>query len=326
VPLLVSLLAPQARRVPADTFAVDPGAAPPFGLPAAFEEPDNRPATRERFELGRELFFDPALSIDRTVACATCHRPEHGFADPQALSTGVMGRKARRNAPTLFNRGFGSPQSWDGRAATLEQQALLPIEDEREMALPLDEALARLRAEPRYVEGFARAFGDGGITRERLADALAGYVRRLAFGDSPVDRFRTGEVALLSREERAGMWLFESRGGCWRCHSGPNFTDESFHDTGIGVVDGAPEPGREAVTNDPADRGRFKTPTLRALALTAPYMHDGSLATLEEVVDYYARGGNPHAQLDERIAAFELDEADRAALVAFLRALSRPAK
>jgi cytochrome c peroxidase len=211
---------------------------------------------------------------------------------------------------------------WDGRAESLEAQALLPVEDELEMALPLEEALARLKADKSYAPAFAAAFEDG-VTRDNLARAIATFVRRLTYGDSPVDRFRSGEVTWLSAEERAGMWLFESRGGCWKCHSGPTFSDEGFHNTGIGAHDGRAEPGREAVTSEASDRGKFRTPTLRALTLTAPYMHDGSLATLEEVVDYYARGGNANADLDPRLEPFALEPADKAALVAFLRALSR---
>jgi cytochrome c peroxidase len=323
--LALAATAPQDSRVPVDSFEVDLSAPPPFGLPEAFVDPAGAPFSKERFELGRELFFDARLSLDRTVACATCHRPEHGFAEPQATSIGVMGRKTPRNAPTLFNRGFGAPQMWDGKSPKLELQVLLPIENELEMALPLEDALERLRAEPGYRTRFAAAFGKGGerISREQLALALATYVGRLSFGDSPIDRFRTGAVDLMTSQERAGMWLFESRGGCWRCHAGPNFSDESFHNTGVGAAGGVAEPGRESVTGDPADRGRFKTPTLRALAFTAPYMHDGSLSTLEEVVDHYTRGGNPNPNLDERLAPFELDAEEKAALVAFLRALSR---
>jgi cytochrome c peroxidase len=322
---LVSAAAWQGSpRVPADLLPQELAAVPPLGLPEALPEPPDNPSSRERVALGRRLFFDPLLSLDRTVACATCHRPEHGFADREATSTGVLGRRTERNAPTLFNRGFAPRQMWDGRVATLEEQALLPIENELEMALPLDEALSRLSADPGYVDAFAAAFGEP-PTRAGLAKALAAFVRRLTFGDSPVDRFRGGDLAGMSSLERTGMWLFESRGGCWRCHAGPNFSDEDFHNTGVGAAEGRALPGREAVTGDPRDRGKFKTPTLRALALTAPYMHDGSLATLEEVVDFYARGGNANADLDPRLTPVELDPSERAALVAFLRALSRAA-
>ena len=262
-------------RVPADTLPADLDVPPPLGLPDAILDPPDNPSTRERVALGRKLFFDPILSIDRSVACATCHRPDHGFADLEPRSTGVMGRKTERNAPTIFNRGFAAAHMWDARAESLERQALLPIENELEMALSLDEALARLRADPAYVRAFSAAFADG-VTRDNLAKAIASFVRRLAFGDSPVDRFRTGEVTWLTKEERAGMWLFESRAACWKCHNGPNFSDEALHNTGIGVADGRAEPGREAITSDPGDRGKFKTPTLRALASPRPTCTTGA--------------------------------------------------
>jgi len=148
-------------------------------------------------------------------------------------------------------------------------------------------------------------------------------VRRLRRADSPVDRFRTGDFAALSDEERAGLWFYESRGGCWRCHSGPNFSDERFHDTGVGALDGEPEAGRAAVSGLAEDRGRFKTPSLRGVALTAPYMHDGSLAALEDVVEFYRLGGRPNANLDPLLAPLEMGADDARHLVAFLRALSR---
>ncbi|MCC7010992.1 MAG: cytochrome-c peroxidase [Planctomycetes bacterium] len=311
-----------AGRVPADTLPRELAAQPPYGLPESFAEPADNLATPERVALGRRLFFEPRLSLDGSIACATCHRPEHGLAEPEPVSTGVGGRKTARNAPTLFNRAFGAAQMWDGKGESLEHQVLMPIENELEMALALDEALRRLAADPSYVAQFERAYGS--LSREHLAKALAAFVRRLTFADSPVDRFRRGEVAGLSEEERAGMWIFESSGRCWRCHSGPNFSDEGFHNTGIGVRDRAAEPGRAAITGDQADHGKFKTPTLRALAFTAPYMHDGSLATLEDVVAFYVRGGNANAELDERLQPLELSAEDQRALVAFLRALSKP--
>jgi cytochrome c peroxidase len=307
--------------VPNDTLPADLTLAPPFGLPEAIPDPRENAFSAERLDLGRRLFFEPALSLDRSVACASCHRPEHGLADDRPLSTGVAGRKTLRNAPTLFNRAFGAHQMWDGRGESLEHQVLLPIENELEMALPLEQALERLRGDAKYAASFESAYG--GVSRENLAKALSLFVRRLTFADSPVDRFRVGEVTGLSREERAGMWLFESRGRCWKCHHGPNFSDEEFHNTGVGVKDGAPEPGRAAISAKDEDLGRFKTPTLRALALTAPYMHDGSLATLADVVEFYSRGGNANSHRDPEIEPIELTPEEKTALAAFLGALSR---
>ena len=278
-------------------------------------------ATAERVRLGRRLFFDPILSIDRTVSCASCHDPRHGFASPVARPPGVRGRRAARNAPTLLNRAYGRRHSWDGRAASLEEQVLLPITNPLEMDLPLALALERVRAEADYGAAFETAFGRPPDTAA-LADALALFIRTLMVGDSPVDRFRAGNAAALTARQKAGLWIFESKGGCWRCHSGDGFTDEAFHNTGVGVVKGVPEDGRVAVTGRPEDHGRFKTPTLRALTLTAPYMHDGSLATLEEVVAFYRRGGGANRWLDPALKPLDLSEREAADLVAFLEALS----
>jgi len=299
-----------------------PGAVPPlrtpFGLPEREAGADDAEGVAR---LGARLFFDPVLSVDRTIACASCHRPERAFADDVALSAGVAGKRTARNTPTLLNRAFGASFLWDGRAPTLEQQALLPIENPLEMNLPLEEALARLDGDPEYRRAFEATLG-GAPDEARLGRALAAYVRRLVTGDSPIDRFRAGDFAALSDAERAGLWFYESRGGCWRCHSGPNFTDEEFHNTGVGAGTAAPDPGRGAITAEAADHGRFKTPTLRGVAHTAPYMHDGSLATLEEVVEFYRQGGHANDNLDPLVRAIDMSAEDAANLVAFLKALS----
>ena len=212
---------------------------------------------------------------------------------------------------------------WDGRVDTLEQQVLLPIENEMEMGLPIAEALERLRNSSDHKKAFDACFRDG-VTKENLGRALAGFVRRLMIGDSPIDRFQAA-IGILSREERTGLWIYESKGKCWRCHSGPNFSDEDFHNTGVGVDRADPDPGRMGVTGVEADRGRFKTPTLRGLTFTAPYMHDGSLATLEEVVEFYRKGGGANQNLDSKIKPLDLTDEDAKSLLAFLEALSHSA-
>ena len=300
--------------------------ASPLGLPTELPVPGDNPWTAERRALGERLFFDPVLSLDRTVSCSSCHRPELGFADGVPLSLGVGGRPGLRNAPSLLNRGYGTRFMWDGRFGSLEEQALEPIENELELALGVDRALERLAADTSYVEAFDGAFEEG-LCRDNLARALASFVRGLTFGDTRVDRFRElGDHAALEPLERTGLWIYESKGGCWKCHVGANFTDEGFHNTGVGAVDGVPRPGRFAVTGEEADRGAFKTPTLRGVALSAPYMHDGSLATLRDVVEFYREGGGPNAVLDPRIRPLDLTEAEVEALVAFLEALSEPAE
>ncbi|MAG63571.1 cytochrome-c peroxidase [Candidatus Woesearchaeota archaeon] len=272
--------------------------------------------------LGRQLFFDPVLSSDRSVACASCHQPGHGFADPRPLSLGVQGRVTLRHAPALLNRALGKTFMWDGRAASLEEQVLQPIVNPLEMDLSLEDALARLASDEGYTALFKSLTG-GPPTEVDLSRALATFVRHLWHAGSAVDRFRSGDVSVLSREEKSGMWIYESRGGCWRCHGGANFTDEAFHNTGIGVRNGVPLPGRMGVTGSEQDRGAFKTPTLRGLTLTGPYMHDGSMTSLEEVISFYRRGGEPNPDLDDNLRPLELTDQDVTNLAAFLRALSR---
>jgi cytochrome c peroxidase len=293
----------------------------PFGLPAIPYPADN-PFSETVRELGKQLFFDPVLSIDRTVSCASCHQPEHGFSSPEALPPGVLGQRALRHAPTLFNRAYGKSQRWDGKTATLEEQVLLPIADPLEMGLAIDSAVERLQADAAYRAAFEDAFAQAPSAPD-LARALAGYVRHLLLAGSPVDRFRAGDGSALTQAERTGLWLFESKGRCWKCHGGANFTDEKFHNTGVGVHSGQAEEGRFAVTGRAEDRGRFKTPTLRGAALRGPFMHDGSLATLREVVEFYAQGGEANPGLDPDLERLDLSPEDVDHLVAFLKALSR---
>jgi cytochrome c peroxidase len=320
VALICAAAALSQPHVPADTLPADFGAQIPRGLvPRDHADAPPRP---EVLALGRALFFDPILSADHTVACASCHDPAHGFADTAPLSLGIRGQHAVRNSPSLFNRGFGKHFSWTGVAESLTAQVLLPIANPLEMGSSPADAIERLRADATSAARFEAAFGSGPSV-ENLGLALAAFVSRIHCGDSPVDRFQAGDFAALDDKERAGLWIYESKGGCWRCHSGPNYSDEDFHATGIGAHEGKALAGRFDISADEHDRGRFKTPTLRGLAFTAPYMHDGSLATLEDVVAYYSRGGNTCAELDERIRPLTLAPDESAALLAFLRALSR---
>lgn len=296
--------------------------AVPQGLPGPVPAPEHNPLTAQGFELGERLFFDPILSVDRSVSCASCHRPELGFASAEALPPGAGDRRARRHAPALINRAWGGTQSWDGAHANLEVQVLAPIENPDEMDLPVADAIERIRAESSYREQFERVYG-APPDRENLGRALASFVRGLVLADSPVDHFIGGRRAALTPQELAGQWVYESKGRCWRCHERPNYSDELFHNTGVGAVDGEPASGREAVTGKPEDAGAFKTPTLRGVALSPPYMHDGSLASLEEVVEFYAGGGNENRNLSPLIQPLDLSAEDKTNLVAFLRALSR---
>jgi cytochrome c peroxidase len=292
----------------------------PLGLPARPVPKDNA-LSEARVRLGRRLFFDPILSADQSVACATCHRPDHGFASGEARPRGIGGRRTARRAPALLNRAYGSSFFWDGRVATLEEQALQPIANPVEMGTSVELVVKRLRANRDYQAQFAAAFPDG-VTAANLGRSLASFERVLLRGDSRVDRFRRlGEHAALSAEERRGLWLYESKGRCWRCHTGATFTDEGFHNTGVGWGDEPADPGRFAVTKREGDKGKFKTPTLRGVILAAPYMHDGSLETLEEVVEFYNKGGRPNPNLDAFLEPLELSKDEVRDLVAFLKAL-----
>ncbi len=316
--------------LPKDTLAaILPIDQIPLGLESTRAVPPDNPITEAKVLLGRRLFFDPVLSVDRTVSCASCHDPAHHLADRRPTSLGVRGQKGTRNAPSLFNIAYGTSFFWDGRAASLEEQALKPIESPQEMGNTLDEVTKRLVADPSYRTQFEAAFADG-VTSKNLARAIASFERTLLFGASKPDAFKyDGEVDGMTPIERHGMWLFESRGRCWRCHSGRNFSDEQFHNTGVAWIknaEAAPaDLGRFTVTQRDADRGRFKTRSLRGVALTPPYMHDGSIATLEETVEFYNRGGGKNANLDPILEPLGLSADEVQSLVAFLKALSQSA-
>jgi cytochrome c peroxidase len=270
----------------------------PLGLDLYLPVPEDNPLTADKVELGRRLFFDRRLSRDGSVACSSCHDPERAFADSRAIAVGVFQRKGRRNSPALINRGYGRSFFWDGRTATLEEQVLKPIEDANEMDLPLTEAAARV-----------------GLAPDEISRALSSFVRSILSGDSPFDRYINGDRAALTPEQQLGLQVFRGKGNCVACHVGPNFTDERLHNTGIAWREGR-------FTDAGAGQGNFKTPTLREIARTAPYMHDGSLATLEEVIEYYDRGGNRDPQLDSEMRTLGLSAEEKRNLVSFLRSLN----
>ena len=312
---------PKPRVIPADNLPADLARRkPPAGLKlgAASDPVDQR--TIDRVALGRRLFFDRVLSKDRSLACASCHDPAHGFADPRPLSIGIGKALGQRNAPSLFNVALGQLFFWDGRASSLEAQVRFPIENPRELGSNLTEVVSRLKADLAYVSAFGRTFPDG-VTAANVARSIADFERTLLLGNSRVDQFRAGKADALTDAQRQGLWLYESRGRCWRCHSGANFTDERFHNTGVGSRRANPDVGRMTVSRHTTDRGRFKTPTLRGVGRTAPYMHDGSVKTLKEVVEFYNRGGVQNPQLDPLMQPLELDKKEVGFLVEFLKAL-----
>ena len=292
----------------------------PLGLDLVAPVPEDNALTPARVALGRKLFFDPELSADRTMSCASCHQPSRYFTDDRARPVGFEGAEGKRNVPSILNAAYGRSFFWDGRAGSLEEQALQPIQSEGELALSLTELERRLREREDYREAFREAFGGAEASADRVSRALASYVRTLRSGDAPIDRFLHGDTTALSGDARRGFRLFVGRANCGVCHLAPLFTDHRFHNTGVSW--GSDDRGRFAVTGREADRGAFKTPSLRNVAMTAPYMHDGSLATLEEVIEHYAEGGTPNPALDEEIQPLDLDPDERRHLVAFLEALT----
>jgi cytochrome c peroxidase len=286
-----------------------------------------QPPTPERVRLGRWLFYDTRLSADGRVSCGSCHRPEHAFSEPTPVSTGIRGQRGRRKAPTIVNLAVTVYPHffWDGRAASLEQQALGPIENPIEMGNNHDAMISTLASIPGYAPYFTEAFGSPGVTRERVAHAIADYERTRMSGNSPWDRWRRNrDESAVSAEVKQGHDLFFGKAGCNQCHLGSNFTDGSFHNLGVGwnaATRTFADEGRYVVTKREADRGAFKTPTIRDVTRRAPYMHDGSVATLREVVELYDRGGEKNPSLDPKMEPLRLSDAEKEALVAFMRAL-----
>lgn len=297
--------------------------ARPVGLDLYMPVPADNPLTVEKVALGRRLFFDPVLSRDRRLSCGSCHLPDHAFGDTLPVPRATGRPVGLRNVPPLVNRAWETRLFWDGRVPSLEEQALHPIRSPTELGLPLEEIAPRLRADPGYLRAFRAAFPDEAhpIGPDGVARALAAYVRSLQFGDAPFDRYQAGDPDALTPRARRGARLFFGRAGCAQCHTGPTFTDGQLHNTGVSW--GGEDLGRFRVTRRDADRGRFRTPTLRELLRTAPYMHDGSLATLDAVVDFYDGGGSPNPFLSPKIRPLQLSDAEKLELAAFLRALSR---
>ena len=300
----------------------------PLGLDAdAAYIPEANPMSAEKIALGKLLYFDPRLSKDNTVACASCHNPYHGFADPHPTSTGVGGKRGTRNSPTIINRLFSAEQFWDGRAADLEAQVLGPLVNPVEMAMPsLDAVVARVKGIRGYRPLFRKAFGDDRIDIRRIAQAIAAYERTVVSGDSPFDRYRAGDRDAMSAAAVRGMKIFMEKANCDTCHVGFNFTDENYRNIGVGMDRPKPDLGRYTITKRPEDRGAFKTPTLRNVALTAPYMHDGSLPTLRAVIDFYDRGGIPNPNLSSDMKPLHLTAREKEDLLAFLLALTGPVR
>ncbi|HTZ31825.1 MAG TPA: cytochrome c peroxidase [Methylomirabilota bacterium] len=303
----------------------------PLGLPPVPIPADN-PPTDETIALGRRLYYDPILSVDQTISCASCHAPQYAFSDKRPVSEGVGKKPGTRHAPTVINAAYSSLQFWDGRAASLEEQAVGPMANPVEMAHTLDGVVKRLQADPNYPAIFRKAWGTDQITIEMVAKSIASFERTLIAGDSAFDRFMYGhDPSAMSPEAQRGMVIFinKKKGNCEVCHSITKdfalFTDNKFHNLGVGsdTRGNLNDVGRFAVTKKDDDMGAFKTPTLRNLTNRGPYMHDGSFPTVKDALAHYIGGGNWNSHLDKEIHSLDVltfDERDD--LMQFLDALN----
>ena len=322
----------------------------PFGLSqgtAQITGLEQNPLTRSKIELGRQLYFDTRLSLDSTVSCASCHDPSMGYTAHTKTGVGIKGQKGGRNSPVSYNRILSGPQFWDGRADSLEDQAIGPIANPIEMGFTHEGVVKRLGENAVYRRQFEKIFG--GLTIEHVGQAIAAFERVIVTSPSPYDyneQLRSFEgldeediaddpelsekfaetKAFLEKHpmsdaaKRGREIFFSEKGNCTACHVGANLADEKYHNLGVGMDQDDPDLGRFTVTKNEKDTGAFKTPTIRNVALTAPYMHDGSVATLEEVVEWYDKGGHQNAHLSDKIRPLKLSEQDQIDLVEFMKA------
>lgn len=313
---------PISETLPAAAVMVQPGDSPIGPLPPV-TIPASNPQTKAKVELGKKLYFDPRLSGNNWISCATCHNPALGFADglPRMLG-GPASKEGGRNTPTIINTAYNGLQFWDGRAATLEEQALGPIQNPNEMNETLDNVIRKLNRMPDYVKAFKDVFGTG-VTADGIAKSIAAFERTIVFANAPFDRYMMGDEHAMSESAKRGMILFNTKAECIKCHNGPNFTDNEFHNIGV-PADGPlkEDLGRYNVTKNEAEKGAFKTPTLRNITDTAPYMHNGFFPTLFEVVQFYNGGGGRSENKSPDVHALHLTGQEVNDLMEFLKALT----
>src|SRR5262245_20164411 len=314
--MLLRFVSAAALALPALAIAQEFRLQVPLGLdPKALVIPADNPLTPEKINLGKQLFFDRRWSKTGTVSCASCHQPQHGWSDVRPLSLDHEGKPTRRHAPTIINRAFSSLEGWAGHRESTEDLLV---------KLPFTSAEAvreNLRSVRGYRTQFRRVFGTS-VPPDGVAKAMAAFQRTLLSGNSAYDRYRAGDAKALSPAALRGLALFEGKAACAKCHNGFNFSDQGFHNTGIGTGGDNPDLGRYEVTKRNVNKSAFKTPTLRDVALRGPYMHDGSLATLKEVVAFYARGGIANPAISPDIARLDLSAPEQDDLVAFLESLT----
>jgi cytochrome c peroxidase len=286
---------------------------PPVPIP-----PDN-PQTSRKIQLGKELYFDTRLSKDNTISCSTCHDPAMGWSDKGPTSVGIKGQRGTRRAPPVSNAAYSPLQFWDGRSPSLEEQSKGPIENPVEMGNTHEVMIQTVDQIPGYVEEFKIVYGTTPLTVDQIADAIGAFERTVVTTDSPFDRFVNGDVDALTKLEKQGLEIFNGKGHCTACHWGGHFSDGRFHNLGVAQADPAkPDNGRFVVTKNPKDMDAFKTPTVRDAALRAPYMHNGIEKTLEDVVQFYNRGGSGEGNIDRLMVPLGLSEKEVQALVAFM--------
>ena len=333
----------------------------PLGLAAGkagIQIPADNPLTRAKIELGRQLYFDPRLSADGTVSCASCHAPDAGYGKATRFGVGIKGQQGGRNSPVSYNRILSAVQFWDGRAATLEEQAKGPIANPIEMGNTHDACTSCLQGIPGYELQFKAIFPKEGLTIDTVAKAIASFERTIVSGSSPADYYEPllafekafpdeiQDLAGFQEDDPAGFkkysdlkkasaahpisesakrgreLFFGMKANCTACHVGANFTDEKYHNLGVGMDQPKPDLGRYEITKDVKEKGAFKTPTIRNVALSAPYMHDGSQKTLEEVVEWYDKGGHANPHLSDKIKKLNLAPQEKQDLVAYMKALT----
>lgn len=308
--IFIALLGPMTANAADTSFTPDP---------EDIEYPDDEPPSAEEVELGKILFFDNRLSKNMNQSCATCHNPNLGYSDAVAKGLNTDGKFVARNSPHIYNIAWGLSFTWDGRATDLDKQALAPIKSPKVMGLALDTMVQRLNKVKEYRTRFKKVYNSK-ITAELTSKALAAFERSIITNNSPFDKYMAGNKSAMNPAAIRGWDLFKGKARCMKCHDGPNFSDEGFHNIGIGDKD----LGRGKIINDKTLNGAFKTPRLRNVLLTAPYMHDGSVTTLEEVIRFYNKGGNTSKGRSSIIKKLNLTEQEIYDLVSFLGALTDP--
>ena len=318
-----SVQASPSGHAPHGTVTIDGVTVPDVGpLPTVVPIPSSNLNYTAKIELGKQLYFDGRLSKNNAISCAFCHNPGTGFADPRQTSIGVGGGVGGRQSPTVYNTGLNHVQFWDGRARSLEEQAIGPIHNPVEMAETHEHVVAKLGKIKGYQQQFRAVFGTD-VNLQGIAEAIAAYERTVLSTNSAFDKYVLGAQKAMDEAAVRGLALFKGKARCILCHNGPNFTDNQFHNLGVPQVGPMKEDlGRFVVSRAEKDRGAFKTPTLRSITETAPYMHDGAFKTLEEVVEFMDQGGGSNPNLSLLVKPLNLTAEEKSDLVAFLKALA----